>query len=286
MITVNEKGVTNALSFDVEEWFVNTNLEGQVQRSQWDNYESRIEKSTALILSLLEEKKVLATFFVLGWVAQRYPGLVKEIAKHGHEIATHGWSHKLIYNQNPGEFEDELKRSIELLEDLSGGKILGHRAACLSITAKSQWAIDILINNGIAYDSSIYPILHDRYGMVGAPRLPYILRKNGQKEIWEFPMATFRFSKLNIPMAGGGYFRLYPYMLTSFLMRRLNESGGPVMVYLHPPEFDPGQPRLKIGLKNKFRAYVGLENNFSKLKRLLEDFKFAPVRDVLKQFQA
>lgn len=285
ILAMDKERVLNALSFDVEEWFVNTNLEKYIARSRWDSYDSRIEESTTFILSLLKEKKVLATFFVLGWVAQRHRALIKEITRQSHEIATHGWSHERIYKQTPEEFESELKMSIELLEDISGQKILGHRAACLSITAKSQWAIDILIKNGIAYDSSIYPIIHDQYGIVNAPRFPYILRQEGDKELWEFPMATFRLLKFNIPIGGGGYFRLYPYALTSFFIKQLNRAGNPAMVYLHPPEFDPRQPRLKIDPKNKFRVYVGLENNFVKLKRLLEDFEFAPVKDVLAKLQ-
>lgn len=273
--------IINALSFDVEEWFHNTNLEKYVDRSKWDSYESRIEKNIGPILSLLEKKKTFATFFILGWVAERHPEMVKEISDRGHEIATHGWSHKRAYQQTPDEFEAELKKAVDVLRNITGQSVSGHRAACFSITSRSEWVIDILMRNGIKYDSSIYPVVHDRYGMIGAPRFPYILRQEKGQRLFEFPLATYKFFKINIPVAGGGYFRLYPYSFTRWCMRRLNREGHPAMVYLHPPEFDTEQPDLKIDLLNKFRIYVGIKDNFKKLEKLLDDFKFAPVREVL-----
>ncbi|MDO8603527.1 MAG: DUF3473 domain-containing protein [Candidatus Omnitrophota bacterium] len=273
--------IINALSFDVEEWFHNTNMEKYVKRSEWDGYESRIERNIEPILSLLETKKTLATFFILGWVAQRHPDMVKRIAEKGHEIATHGWSHMRAYQQSPDEFEAELKKSINTLKNITGQSVLGHRAACFSITPDSQWVIDVLLRNGIMYDSSIYPVMHDKYGMIGSPRFPYVLRQEKGQRLLEFPLATYKFLKINIPVAGGGYFRLYPYSFTRLCINKLNQDGYPAMVYLHPPEFDTNQPKIKIDPINKFRIYVGINNNLKKLKQLLEDFKFAPVKEVL-----
>ena len=273
--------VINALSFDLEDWFHCTHLENFIERSQWEKCESIVEHNVRLILELLASKRTFATFFVLGWVADRHPKLIKEISGKGHEIATHGWSHTRAYQQTPEEFRMELKKSIDILEDITGKPILGHRAACFSVTRNSQWVIDVLLENGISYDSSIYPVMHDKYGMAGAPRFPYLLSgKNGGKLV-EFPPATYKCMGLNIPVAGGGYFRLYPYAFTSWAIRKLNKENHPVMVYLHPPEFDPKLPRLKLGLLSNFRVYVGIKNNFHKLMRLLDDFKFAPVKEVL-----
>ena len=278
---MKNKMVINALSFDVEEWFHNNNMERYVSRSQWDRYESRIERNMEPILSLLEAKKTLATFFILGWVAQRHPVMVKKIAEKGHEIATHGWSHMRAYQQSPDEFEAELRKSINTLKDITGQPVLGHRAACFSITPDSQWVIDVLLRNGIVYDSSIYPVMHDRYGMIGSPRFPYVLRQEKGQRLLEFPLATYKFLKVNIPVAGGGYFRLYPYSFTRLCINKLNQDGHPAMVYLHPPEFDTNQPKIKIDPMNKFRIYVGINDNFKKLKQLLENFRFAPVKEVL-----
>lgn len=273
--------VVNALSFDLEEWFHNTHLEKYIKRSEWDRYESRIERNLEPILSLLGSKRVLATFFVLGWVAERHPDLIKKISDQGHEIATHGWSHVRAYQQGPDEFEAELKRAIDVLKSITGQPVLGHRAACFSITSDSQWVIDILMRNGFIYDSSIYPIVHDKYGMTRSPIFPYVIREQKNRRLVEFPLSSYKFLRINIPVAGGGYFRLYPYVFTRWFIEKLNQAGHPVMVYLHPPEFDPEQPEVKIDQVNKFRIYVGIKNNLKKLKRLLEDFSFVPVREAL-----
>jgi polysaccharide deacetylase family protein (PEP-CTERM system associated) len=278
---MGKKLIINALSFDVEEWFQNINMEEYLQRSLWDTFESRIEKNMEPILRLLEARKTLATFFVLGWVAQRHPDLIKRIAAQGHEIATHGWSHTRAYQQEPAEFEVELKQAINILKEITGQPVLGHRAACFSITSNSHWVIDILIRNGIMYDSSIYPIVHDRYGMARSPRFPYVLKQEKGRRLSEFPLSTYKFLDINLPIAGGGYFRLYPYALTRWFIDRLNRQGHPVMVYLHPPEFDMEHPKINMDPINKFRACVGIKNNFNKLKQLLEDFKFAPAKEVL-----
>lgn len=271
----------NALSFDLEDWFHNTHLEKYLNRSLWKTYPPRAEENTEKILSLLRSKGVYATFFVLGQVAERHPDLIRKISEQGHEIATHGWSHTRAYQQTPQEFESELKQSIKLLESITGEKVLGHRAACFSITANTQWVIDVLMRNDLAYDSSIFPIMHDKYGMVSAPRFPYVLRQQEGKKLIEFPPSTCQFFGMNIPVAGGGYFRLYPYQLTRMFISNLNRQGKPAIVYLHPPEFDTHQPELGIDPLNKFRIYIGVKGNFKKLKKLLGDFRFAPVKQVL-----
>ncbi len=283
------KMVINALSFDTEEWFQSTHLERYIKRSEWGKYESRIEKNLEPILSLLRQKGVLATFFVLGWVAENHPDLIKGISDKGHEIATHGWSHTRIYQQTKEEFESELKRSIGLLKDITGKPVLGHRAACFSVVKSNvQYVADILMKNGISYDSSIYPVsIHDRYGMAGSPRFPHVLREKDGKRLLEFPPSTWELpGKVNIGMAGGGYFKLFPYFITRYFIAKLNRAGYPAMVYLHPAEFDPAQPRIKTDLKNKYRIHLGIKNNFRKLKQLLEDFKFAPAKEVLSTFKA
>jgi len=279
---MDKRTVINALSFDVEEWFHNTSLEKYIERSRWEACESTIERNVRALLFLLKEKGVFATFFTLGWIAERHPGLVREISGAGHEIATHGWSHTRAYQQTPEEFEAELRKSADLLEKITGQPVLGHRAACFAITPDTRWVIEALERGGFAYDSSIFPVAHDRYGMVGAPRFPYILRRNGARNLVEFPPSTWRFMGTNIPIAGGGYFRLYPYALTRFFIRDLNRRGHPAMVYLHPPEFDPDQPKVKMSPVDSFRVYVGIKSNFRKLERLLWDFKFAPVKEVLR----
>jgi polysaccharide deacetylase family protein (PEP-CTERM system associated) len=280
---MDNKKVINALSFDVEEWFHCTHLEGYIHRSEWETHQSRIENNIQSILALLKKKETRGTFFVLGWVAQRHPQVVKEIADQGHEIATHGWSHLRATQQSPEQFKAELKKSKDLLQKISGQTISGHRAACFGLTSRTQWIIDILLKMGFTYDSSIFPIIHDKYGMVKTPRFPYLLREQKGERLLEFPLSTLKFMGINIPFAGGGYFRLYPYFLTRYFISRLNQAGQPAMIYLHPPELDPGQPRLKIDPINNFRIYVGIKNNLRKLEKLLEDFRFAPAREVLKQ---
>lgn len=275
------KRIINALSFDVEEWFHCTHLEKYIHRSEWEDYESRIENSIQSILTLLKKKQTYATFFVLGWVAQRHPQVIKRIADQGHEIATHGWSHLRAAQQSPAEFEAELKKSKDLLQGITGQPISGHRAACFGLTSKTQWIIDVLLKVGFTYDSSIFPIIHDKYGMVKTPRFPYLLREQKGERLLEFPLSTLKFLGMNIPFAGGGYLRLYPYFLTRYFISRLNQAGQPAMIYLHPPELDPGQPKLKVDPINNFRIYVGINNNFRKLERLLGDFRFAPVKEVL-----
>jgi polysaccharide deacetylase family protein (PEP-CTERM system associated) len=232
-------------------------------------------------MNLFEDRGVTATFFVLGWVAERQPDLVAEIASRGHEVACHGYSHQLVYNQEPDVFYEETRRAKDILEDIVGTPVLGYRAASYSITQRSRWALDMLVELGFVYDSSIFPVRHDRYGIPGSPRLPYRMEV-GEGSLVEFPLSTARVLGANLPVAGGGYFRLYPYFVTRAGLRSVNRSqGAPFVFYLHPWEIDPEQPRVKVGGLSRFRHYNNLDRCETRLTRLLGDFRFTTMHAVL-----
>ena len=263
----------NALTIDVEEHFQVHAFETVINRSDWDGYPSRVGDNTRRILHLLAEYGVHATFFVLGWVADRHPELVQEIAAAGHEIGTHGYHHELIYRQTAAEFSADLSRSLDAIGRATGGlELAGYRAPAFSITRKSLWALDILRNHGLKYDSSIYPLTaHDRYGIGDADRFGHLVRD----DLWEFPMSTVRLGKSNWPVAGGGYFRLFPLWITRRAIRGINAEGHPAIIYLHPWEFDPSQPRVpNAPVLARFRHYVNLRKTESRLRALLQEFRF------------
>ena len=272
----------NALSIDVEDYFQVHALETVVPRAEWEGYATRVERSTRLVLHLLREEATRATFFVLGWIADRYPHLVTEIADEGHEIAVHGYWHELIYRQTPQEFEQDIRQALETIRRALGRKegmpALGYRAPSFSITRDSLWALDVLHGNGFSYDSSIFPLVaHDRYGIPDAGRFLRQL-ENG---LWEVPVSTVCLMGRNWPIAGGGYFRLYPLALTRWGIRRINAEGHPAVVYLHPWEFDPAQPAIAgVGGISRFRHYVNLARTESRLRLLLREFDFGPIGEV------
>jgi len=271
--------ILNALTIDVEEHFQVHAFQRVVDRSAWDRYPSRVVANTRRILYLLGQHDVRATFFVLGWVADRYPDLVKEIAASGHEVATHGYWHELVYCQTPEEFAADLYRSLEAIGRACNGlQPGGYRAPSFSITNQSLWALDILREHGITYDSSIFPLAaHDRYGINNADRFA---NKMGNG-LWEFPVSTVRLGKQNWPVAGGGYFRLFPLWITRHAIRHLNAQEHPAVVYLHPWEFDPDQPRIPgAPLLSRFRHYVNIDKTESRLQALLDEFEFAPMSKV------
>ena len=238
--------------------------------------------NTRKIVEILDERGVKATFFMLGWVAERCPEMVKALAASGHEIASHGYAHQMVSKQTQQEFEADLIKSLEILEPLAGTKIIGYRAPTYSIIKDSFWALDILAKCGMKYDSSIFPIRHDRYGVPEAPRFPYQIYEQNGRNMIEFPISTVRVGKWNLPIAGGGYMRLLPYAVMKFGLRRVNREGQPAIVYLHPWELDPEQPRIpNIPSTTRFRHYVNLHATADKLRSLIRDFEFAPVRDVL-----
>jgi polysaccharide deacetylase family protein (PEP-CTERM system associated) len=243
--------------------------------------ESRVEKSVYKIIDLFERFETRATFFVLGCIASEHPDLIKKIHARGHEIASHGYAHKLIYNNSPEQFRKDISRSKEVLENIVGEGVIGYRAPSYSITQQSYWALDILIEEGYRYDSSIFPIHHDRYGIPGSPRFVYnIPRKSGS--ILEFPISTARFLGVNLPVAGGGYLRVLPYWFTRWGIRQINaKEGKPAVVYFHPWEIDVDQPRQPVGLFTRIRHYHRIDRMKNKIEGLLKEFSFAPIQEVL-----
>jgi polysaccharide deacetylase family protein (PEP-CTERM system associated) len=273
----------NALTIDVEDYFQVAALAEAVDREDWPSMEYRVEANTDRLLELFSQREVKATFFALGWVAERSPELIRRIQKAGHEIASHGYSHQLVYNQTPDVFRDETRRSKQILEDITGDPVTGYRAASYSITAQSRWALDILCEEGFTWDSSIFPVHHDRYGMPGTPHEPYRLEAPGGGTLIEFPLSTCPVGNYRLPIAGGGYFRLYPYWLSRWGLGKINRAGQPFIFYLHPWEIDTGQPRLDVKALSRFRHYNNLDKCMGRLERLLGDFRFGSVSEVLSE---
>lgn len=276
--------IKNALTVDVEDYFHVSALSSVVDPDSWDRVDQgRVVGSTQRLLNLFAERNYRATFFVLGWVANKYPELVREIHLAGHEVASHGWSHQLVYNQSPDEFRRETERGKKCLEDVIGQPVSGYRAASYSITPRSKWALDILVELGFEYDSSLFPVYHDRYGMPGIPLYPYDLTTDNGGEIVEFPLSTYGVMGYRLPVAGGGYFRLFPYAFNRWCLKSINQAGNPFVFYLHPWEVDPDQPRFEVTGLSKFRHYNNLDKCYSRLQQLLADFEFTTMREVLEQ---
>jgi polysaccharide deacetylase family protein (PEP-CTERM system associated) len=266
-----------ALSFDIEDWFTVRNMRDFFKLEDWDQQELRVRIGLDFILSELEQKNIKATFFILGWIADKCPQLVKDIDLAGHEICTHGYSHTPIDLLTPESFEEDLKKSIDSLFAITGKKVKGFRAPSFSITKDTLWAIDILKRNGIEYDSSIFSIVHPDYGINNFPTaMTYV---NGLLEV---PMRKGKLYGANIPVCGGGYFRLLPYaLIKSALRQTLNKES--FVMYFHPWEFDPDQPKIGLSKFKKFRHYVGLNSNRKKFQNLLNDFNFTTIEDLIKK---
>jgi polysaccharide deacetylase family protein (PEP-CTERM system associated) len=267
----------NTLTIDVEDYYMVSAFADIVRFEDWHKYESRVEQNTRILLDLFNKFDVKATFFVLGWVGEHYPALVRDIHSSGHEVACHGYNHRLIYHLTHKEFREDVRKAKNVLEDIIGTSVIGFRAASYSIVKKTLWALDILIEEGFLYDSSIFPIHHDRYGLPEADRFPHkIKRENGT--IIEFPPSTYQLFGQNIPIAGGGYLRLFPSWVTKAAMRRINENEERVVImYLHPWEIDTNQPRLPGKWRSKIRHYVNLSSTMTKLTHMLTVFKFQPL---------
>ncbi len=275
--------VKNAMTVDVEDYFHVSAFAHSINRDSWVSQQSRVRESNHRLLQLFSDSNVTATFFVLGWTAEQDPGLVPEIIAAGHEVACHGFSHRLIYEQGESEFRQETDRAKKLLEDQAGCAVLGYRAASFSITAKSRWALEVLADVGFHYDSSVMPVRHDLYGIPTGVREPHTLLLSSGKSIKELPPATLRIAGVNLPIGGGGYFRLYPYSFTHWALRRLNETECiPFAFYVHPWEFDPDQPRIRTNWKSRFRHYNNLAKTEIRLKKLISDFQFTTMSDVLR----
>ena len=279
--------ISNALTVDVEDYFQVSAFANNIEYQSWDEWPSRVEQNTHKLLQLFEQKQCRGTFFILGWVAERYPQLVKEIERHGHEIASHGYSHQLIYTQTPAVFKEETLKSKAMLEDLIQKPVRGYRAASYSITAQSLWALDILAEAGFEYDSSIFPIRHDRYGMPGVPKEPHRIKTQKGNTLIEFPLSTLQLFGQSIPISGGGYFRLYPYALSQWFLQRYQASRqAPFIFYLHPWEVDPEQPRIESSWLSKFRHYNKLDACEKRLSQLIDRFKFAAMEDTYQAYLA
>ena len=265
----------NAISIDLEDWFCAYNLNIKIE--DWDKQELRVVANTRRVLDVLSKHNTRATFFVLGWIAARVPDLVREIDARGHEIATHGYSHTLLTHTAPGEFERDLENALRVTRACATQKISGYRAPSFTITNQTLWAFDILARHGIEYDSSIFPISgHPDYGIGDAP-----LAMHARGALTEVPLSVAEIAGRRVPCSGGGYFRVFPYALTKFLMRQVNRAGRPVIFYLHPWEFDPGQPRKNLSRPKAFRHYFNLDQTARRLDQLLTDFEFAPIKDIL-----
>ena len=271
--------LVNALTIDVEDYFHVTAFTGDIDRARWGSLESRVERNTARLGEIFARHEVRATFFVLGWVAERYPSIVRELHAAGHEIACHGLSHEVIYRQSPAVFREETIRAKALLEDLVGGPVRGYRAATYSIVRETLWALDVLAELGFEYDSSIFPVRHDLYGIPDAPRVPHRVASG---RLLEIPLTTVDIAGQRLPCGGGGYFRLLPYSMFKWALRRVNERDRmPAVFYSHPWEIDPGQPRIKgASFKSRFRHYLNLEQTEARLQRLLTDFRWGRMDEV------
>lgn len=273
----------HAFTIDVEDYFHVSAFADRIAQDDWDRQEQRVEIGTNRILSLLERFQVRATFFVLGWVAERNPQLVRRIQAAGHEIASHSYAHQLVYDLTPDQFRDDLRRSRTVIEDIIGEPVAGYRAPSFSIVRKSLWALDILAQEGFRYDASIYPIRHDRYGIPDAQIGPHRLELPSCADtIWEFPGTVSLVAGMRIPVGGGGYFRIYPYGVSSHLLRR---ADAPFMFYVHPWELDPDQPMMPGSWLRRVRHRMNLGATERRLERLLSDFQFGAVSDLLREIE-
>lgn len=298
----------NVLTIDVEDYFHVSAFEGLIKRDEWQTYQMRVSNNTRRILDILDEHGVLATFFLLGWVAERDSSLVREIHNRGHEIASHGYSHLRVTTQTRQEFREDIRKSKAVLEDLIGKSVVGYRAPSYSISLKSLWAFDELFDGGYTYDSSVFPVKHDFYGIPDWPRFPfYIIRSTDgnwapekdssahygsepdvRSRMLEIPITTLNLGGKNIPIAGGGYFRFFPYAFTKWGLKRINRiEKRPFVFYLHPWEFDPDQPRIKgIRMKSCFRHYLNLDKTEYRFKQLLSDFQFSSMGAFLEAYSS
>ena len=276
--------LTNALTIDVEDYFQVSAFAPYIRRDEWDARPCRVERNVDRILELLAEREVKATFFTLGWVAERYPQLVKRIVQGGHELASHGYGHERASDLDPAAFTDDVTRAKAILEDLGGLPVLGYRAPSFSIGRGNLWAFDVLARAGYRYSSSIYPIAHDHYGMPESPRFAYRMAN----DLLEVPVTTLRVGGRNLPSSGGGYFRLLPYAVSRWMIGRVNRADQEAAVfYFHPWEIDAGQPRIAgINAKTRFRHYVNIPRMEGRLQALLRDFRWGRMDDIFLQRQS
>ena len=271
-----------ALTVDVEDYFHVAALSKVIQRDDWSTMQYRADANTRKLLELFAERDLKATFFILGWIAKRSPQLIRDISAAGHEVACHGMSHQLVYKQSPEEFERETRDSKSLLEDTIGVRVSGYRAASWSITRRSLWALDTIHTLGFEYDSSVFPVRHDLYGIPDAPLRPGVIKTPAGHDLVEFPPSTASFAGVRVPVAGAGYFRLLPYWLTRMGLKQINRDLRQAFIfYLHPWEVDPEQPKVKAGCLSRFRHYTNLHKTHGRLRQLIDEFRFTTARNVL-----
>jgi len=271
----------NCITIDVEDYFQVETMRPFVEFDAWDNYDLRAERNVQRLLELLDTHNVKATFFILGWIAERLPHIVREMRRLGLVVACHGYAHRMISEQSPDEFREDVRMAKAILEDIAGEEVLGYRAPTFSITEKTLWALDVLAEEGFRYDSSIFPVRHDRYGMPNWSRHIQTVDLQNGRSIIEAPPLTARVLGINLPIGGGGYFRLAPLWLSSWAIRRMNSEGHPAIVYLHPWEIDPDQPRFPLPFLHRFRHYMNLAATEKKLSRLLATGSFVRLKDIL-----
>lgn len=265
--------IINALSVDVEDYFQVSAFEKHISRDKWNSISVRVEGNMERILNIFEEYDAKATFFTLGWIAEKYPSMINKISDAGHEIASHGYSHIRVTEQSKDEFKNDISKTKNILEDITGNEVLGYRAASFSITKECAWAHNIIEGCGYSYSSSIYPIKHDLYGIPDAPRHPYL---TGMGQLLEIPVTTFEIMGQRIPCGGGGFFRFYPYFISKYMFKTINKNEmRPCLFYFHPWELDKNQPKQKnISFKTRFRHYLNLGKMEKRLRSLLQDFKW------------
>jgi polysaccharide deacetylase family protein (PEP-CTERM system associated) len=264
-----EQPPIGVVSVDVEDYFHAESFSDVVDRSRWESYASRVEPNTRRLLELFAKLNVHGTFFILGWVAERYPSLVREIAAAGHELACHSYWHRLIYKLEPAEFREDTRRAKNIIEQIAGQPVRGYRAPTYSVVDRSIWALEILAELGFTYDSSIFPIHHDRYGIPDAPRAPFRF-KTPSGTMTEFPITTFRLAGHNMPVGGGGYLRLLPNLYTRLGLQSVQREGLPAVIYIHPWEIDPAQPRLAGRFTSRLRHYTNLSRTLARFERVLQ----------------
>jgi len=275
-------GFSSVFTVDLEDWYQGI----EIDIDHWEQYTPRIHNGMDPLLELLQDSNTKATFFILGFQAEQTPDLIRKIAGLGHDIASHGYSHRFVYQQTPAQFQTELRKSKAILEDICGQKVIGYRAPFFSITQESLWALDILLEEGFLYDSSLFPVKNYRYGIPGARREPHWLNTPAGNRIFEIPLSTVRLPApksrrgWNVPMSGGGYFRLYPYFLTRLLVKRLETENTGLVFYMHPWEYDPDHPRITFPRRlPQFTHYHNLRSSVEKTRKLLEEFSFTTIKD-------
>lgn len=269
------------MTVDVEDYYQVSAFSKQIKKDDWGSFTSRVDLNTNHILDIFEKFNIKGTFFILGWVAEREQKLIKKISDKGHEIGCHGYRHDLVYNQTRDIFTEETQKSKRIIEDITGKAVNGYRAASYSITKKSIWAMDVLCEAGFKYDSSIFPIIHDRYGIPNAKTIPHVYNTESRNRIIEFPLSTVGIGNKRMPISGGGYFRLFPYWLTQLGLRNINKNNLPFIFYMHPWEIDINQPKIKSTFLSEFRHYNNIDKFEARLISLINDFKFTTVSDVL-----